>query len=276
MQKFLSECGIASRRKAEELIVAGKVKVNGKVAELGQEIDPAKDRITVKGKKIKIMIFILYVLISSIVLSACQVAVGRKEIEDLGQQAIKYSANVSDFAQVSKMVDDIIGEFGRIDVLVNNAGVTRDTLILRMKEEDWNKVIDVNLKGVFNCSKACAKYMIKQKKGKIINISSIVGIYGNIGQVNYAASKAGIIGLTKSLAKELGSRGITVNAVAPGFIETDMTASLLEKNSDIISMIALKRLGSPHDVANLVVFLASKKADYITGQIIAIDGGMTL
>jgi len=199
-----------------------------------------------------------------------------KEIEDLGQQAIKYSANVSDFAQVSKMVDDIIGEFGRIDVLVNNAGVTRDTLILRMKEEDWNKVIDVNLKGVFNCSKACAKYMIKQKKGKIINISSIVGIYGNIGQVNYAASKAGIIGLTKSLAKELGSRGITVNAVAPGFIETDMTASLLEKNSDIISMIALKRLGSPHDVANLVVFLASKKADYITGQIIAIDGGMTL
>jgi len=198
------------------------------------------------------------------------------EIKDMGQKAIMYKADVSSFDQVSKMVDDVISEFGKIDVLVNNAGITKDALILRMKEEDWDKVIDINLKGVFNTSKAYAKYMIKQKQGKIINISSIVGIYGNVGQVNYAASKAGIIGFTKSLAKELASRGITVNAVAPGFIKTDMTASLLEKNSDIASKIPMKRLGSPDDVANLIVFLASEKADYITGQVIAIDGGMTL
>jgi len=199
-----------------------------------------------------------------------------KEIKGMGQNAIMYKADVSNFDQVCRMVDDIIEEYGRIDVLVNNAGITKDALILRMSEQDWDKVIDINLKGVFNTSKACAKYMIKQRSGKIINISSVVGINGNAGQVNYAASKAGIIGFTKSLAKELGSRGITVNAVAPGFIKTDMTASLLEKESEIVSKIPLKRLGSPYDVANLVVFLASKKSDYITGQIIAIDGGMTL
>lgn len=199
-----------------------------------------------------------------------------REIENIGQKAMMYKADVSSSDQVSKMVDDVISEFGRIDILVNNAGVTRDSLILRMKEQDWDRVIDINLKGIFNTSKACAKYMIKQKQGKIINISSIVGIYGNAGQVNYAASKAGIIGFTKSLAKELGSRGITVNAVAPGFIETDMTTLLLEKNSDIASKIPMKRLGRPQDVANLVTFLASEKADYITGQLIAIDGGMTL
>ncbi|NLZ54575.1 MAG: 3-oxoacyl-[acyl-carrier-protein] reductase [Thermoanaerobacteraceae bacterium] len=199
-----------------------------------------------------------------------------REIENIGQKAMMYKADVSSSDQVSKMVDDVISEFGRIDILVNNAGVTRDSLILRMKEQDWDRVIDINLKGIFNTSKACAKYMIKQKQGKIINISSIVGIYGNAGQVNYAASKAGIIGFTKSLAKELGSRGITVNAVAPGFIETDMTTLLLEKNSDIASKIPMKRLGRPQDVADLVTFLASEKADYITGQLIAIDGGMTL
>lgn len=198
------------------------------------------------------------------------------EIEDMGQKAMMYKADVSSFDQVCKMIDDVINEFGKIDVLVNNAGVTKDALILRMKEKDWDRVIDINLKGIFNTSKACAKYMIKRKQGKIINISSIVGIYGNAGQVNYAASKAGILGFTKSLAKELGSRGITVNAVAPGFIKTDMTTSLLEKDTDITSKIPLKRLGSPQDVANLVAFLASEKADYITGQIIAIDGGMTL
>jgi 3-oxoacyl-[acyl-carrier protein] reductase len=198
------------------------------------------------------------------------------EIEDMGQKAMMYKADVSSFDQVCKMIDDVINEFGKIDVLVNNAGVTKDALILRMKEKDWDRVIDINLKGIFNTSKACAKYMIKQKQGKIINISSIVGIYGNAGQVNYAASKAGILGFTKSLAKELGSRGITVNAVAPGFIKTDMTTLLLEKGMDIASKIPLKRLGSPQDVANLVAFLASEKADYITGQIIAIDGGMTL
>jgi len=199
-----------------------------------------------------------------------------REIKKLGQRAIMYKADVSSFDQVSKMIDDIVKEFGRIDILVNNAGVTKDALILRMSEQDWDKVIDVNLKGVFNASRACVKYMVKQRKGKIINISSIVGIYGNAGQVNYAASKAGIIGFTKSLAKELGSRGITVNAVAPGFIKTDMTASFLEKEDQIVSRIPLKRLGNPDEVANLVVFLASGKADYITGQIIAIDGGMTL
>jgi len=199
-----------------------------------------------------------------------------REIKKLGQRAIMYKADVSSFDQVSKMIDDIVKEFGRIDILVNNAGVTKDALILRMSEQDWDKVIDVNLKGVFNASRACVKYMVKQRKGKIINISSIVGIYGNAGQVNYAASKAGIIGFTKSLAKELGSRGITVNAVAPGFIKTDMTASFLEKEDQIVSRIPLKRLGNPDEVANLVVFLASGKADYITGQIIAIDGCMTL
>ncbi|HHY41666.1 MAG TPA: 3-oxoacyl-[acyl-carrier-protein] reductase [Thermoanaerobacterales bacterium] len=198
------------------------------------------------------------------------------EIETMGQKAVMYKADVSDFDKVCKMVDDIVDKFGRIDVLVNNAGITRDALILRMKEEDWDKVIDINLKGIFNTSKACVKYMIKQKQGKIINISSVVGIYGNAGQVNYAASKAGIIGFTKSLAKELGSRGITVNAVAPGFIETDMTSSLLEKQEDMISKIPLKRFGSPQDVANLVAFLASEKADYITGQLIVVDGGMSL
>lgn len=198
------------------------------------------------------------------------------EIERLGKKAIKYKADVSCLEQVSTMVDDAYSEFGKIDVLVNNAGINKDGLLLRMTENHWDKVIDTNLKGIFNSSKACVKYMVKQKKGKIVNISSIVGIYGNAGQANYAAAKAGIIGFTKSLAKELGSRGITVNAVAPGFIETDMTLSLLKKNTGIEHKIPLKRVGVPEDVANAVVFLSSEKVDYITGQILAIDGGLTL
>ncbi|MGI5857892.1 MAG: 3-oxoacyl-[acyl-carrier-protein] reductase [Tepidanaerobacteraceae bacterium] len=198
------------------------------------------------------------------------------EVKRLGTKARMYKADVSSFVQVSKMIEDVYNEFGRIDVLINNAGVAKDTLILRMTEEDWNKVIDINLKGIFNTSKACVKYMVKQKEGKIINLSSIVGIYGNAGQVNYAAAKAGIIGFTKSLAKELGSRGITVNAVAPGFIKTDMTLSLLNKDTKISDKIPLKRIGTPEDVANVVAFLASKKADYVTGQVLSIDGGLTL
>ena len=203
-------------------------------------------------------------------------AVAVSEVKRLGTKARMYKADVSSFVQVSKMIEDVYNEFGRIDVLINNAGVAKDTLILRMTEEDWNKVIDINLKGIFNTSKACVKYMVKQKEGKIINLSSIVGIYGNAGQVNYAAAKAGIIGFTKSLAKELGSRGITVNAVAPGFIKTDMTLSLLNKDTKISDKIPLKRIGTPEDVANVVAFLASKKADYVTGQVLSIDGGLTL
>jgi 3-oxoacyl-[acyl-carrier protein] reductase len=198
------------------------------------------------------------------------------EIKRLGRKARMYKTDVSNFDQVSKMVKDVYNEFKRIDILVNNAGVAKDTLLLRMTEEDWNKVIDINLKGMFNTSKACVKYMVKQKEGKIINISSIVGIYGNAGQANYAAAKAGIIGFTKSLAKELGSRGITVNAVAPGFIKTDMTLSLLNKDSEIRAQIPLKRVGTSEDVAYTVAFLASQKADYITGHVIAVDGGLTL
>ena len=167
--------------------------------------------------------------------------------------------------------------FGKIDILVNNAGITKDTLIMRMKEEDFDNVIDVNLKGTFNCAKHASAIMLKQRFGKIINMTSVVGIAGNAGQVNYAASKAGVIGLTKSLAKELGSRGITVNAVAPGFINTDMTASLSEKVEEEASKnIPLKRLGDPEDVANLVRFLASDAANYITGQNINVDGGMVM
>lgn len=200
-----------------------------------------------------------------------------EEIRKLGTKVETFKTDVSDFQQVEKMVKDIYDKFGRIDILVNNAGITKDALLLRMTEKEWDKVIDVNLKGVFNASKACVRYMLKQKQGgRIINISSIVGIYGNAGQTNYAAAKAGIIGFTKSLAKELGSRDITVNAIAPGFIRTDMTLSLLQKDSDISKNIPLKRLGNPEDVAKAAAFLASEDASYITGQVIAVDGGLTL
>ncbi|HHW02906.1 MAG TPA: 3-oxoacyl-[acyl-carrier-protein] reductase [Thermoanaerobacterales bacterium] len=198
------------------------------------------------------------------------------EIEKLGQKAYAHKADISDFRQAAEMIDEIHSKFGHIDILVNNAGITKDALLLRMSENDWNNVITTNLTGVYNTTKAAAKYMVKQKQGRIINISSIVGIYGNIGQANYAAAKAGIIGFTKALAKELGSRGITVNAIAPGFIKTDMTSAIIDKSVGIEEKIPLKRLGTPEDVAHLAVFLASKKAEYITGQIIAIDGGLTL
>lgn len=198
-------------------------------------------------------------------------------LEEKGVKVLTIKCDISNFEDSKNLMDKCKEVFGKIDILVNNAGITKDTLIMRMKEEDFDNVIDVNLKGTFNCAKHASAIMLKQRFGKIINMTSVVGIAGNAGQVNYAASKAGVIGLTKSLAKELGSRGITVNAVAPGFINTDMTASLSEKVKEEASKnIPLKRLGDPEDVANLVGFLASDAANYITGQVINVDGGMVM
>ena len=199
------------------------------------------------------------------------------EIKALGVEVLRVKGDISNISDVENLVNTAKEKFGKIDIMVNNAGITKDTLILRMKEEDFNSVIDVNLKGVFNCLKTITPVMVRQKSGKIINLSSVVGIAGNAGQVNYAASKAGVIGMTKSLAKEIGARGITVNAVAPGFIETDMTEGLGEKfKEETKKAIPLKRLGKPEDVANVVAFLASEDADYITGQVIQVDGGMVM
>ena len=198
-------------------------------------------------------------------------------LEEKGVKVLAVKCDISNFEDSKNLMDKCKEVFGKIDILVNNAGITKDTLIMRMKEEDFDNVIDVNLKGTFNCAKHASAIMLKQRFGKIINMTSVVGIAGNAGQVNYAASKAGVIGLTKSLAKELGSRGRTVNAVAPGFINTDMTASLSEKVKEEASKnIPLKRLGDPEDVANLVGFLASDAANYITGQVINVDGGMVM
>ena len=194
-----------------------------------------------------------------------------------GVRAIAVAANVADAAEAEALVAAAHEAFGRVDVLVNNAGITRDGLIARMKEEDFDAVIDVNLKGTFNCCKAAAQRMMKQRFGRIVNLSSVVGVAGNAGQANYAASKAGVIGLTKSLARELAARNVTANAVAPGFIATDMTDALSEKQREaILGRIAAKRLGAPEDVAALVRFLASEEAGYITGQVVCIDGGMSL
>lgn len=201
----------------------------------------------------------------------------KEELLSYGVDVFLYKCDISDFNAVEEMIKASKEKFGKVDIMINNAGITKDTLLLRMKEEDFDKVIEVNLKGVFNCLKAITPVMIRQKCGKIVNLSSVVGLVGNAGQVNYAASKAGVIGMTKSLAKEVGSRGITVNAVAPGFINTDMTASLSEKVKEEASKnIPLKRLGDPEDVANLVGFLASDAANYITGQVINVDGGMVM
>ncbi|ACQ52193.1 3-oxoacyl-[acyl-carrier-protein] reductase [Clostridium botulinum] len=200
-----------------------------------------------------------------------------EEIKEFGIETLVIQGDVSSFEDSKKIVDEAKNKFGTIDILINNAGITKDSLILRMTEEDFDKVISVNLKGVYNCSKHIAPIMLKQRSGKIINISSVVGVAGNAGQCNYAAAKAGVIGITKSLAKELGSRGITVNAVAPGYIKTDMTDALPEKvKKSIEDLLPLKRLGAPEDVAETVGFLASDKAAYITGQVIHVDGGMII
>ena len=198
-------------------------------------------------------------------------------IEAAGGTAILCQADIADSSAVEAMVANVVKEFGTIDILVNNAGITRDTLLMRMKDEDFAKVLNTNLKGVFYCTKAVSKLMMKKRSGRIVNMASVVGLVGNAGQTNYAAAKAGVIGFSKSAAKELASRGITVNVVAPGFIGTDMTAGLPESVKEkMLTDIPLGRMGEAEDVANAVLFLASEQASYITGQVVNVDGGMVM
>jgi len=198
-----------------------------------------------------------------------------KEIESLGRKSIALKVNVSNFTESEKMVEDAVASLGGLHILVNNAGITRDKLLLRMTEDEWDAVINVNLKSAFNCTKAAVKVMSKNRYGRIVNIASIVGLMGNAGQANYSASKAGMIGLTKTVAREFASRNITSNAVAPGFIDTAMTQAMNEAaRAALISQIPLSRLGTPDDVADGVVFLASDAASYITGHVLSINGGM--
>ncbi|MDD6138981.1 MAG: 3-oxoacyl-[acyl-carrier-protein] reductase [Lachnospiraceae bacterium] len=199
------------------------------------------------------------------------------EIKAAGGDAVSYKCNVSDFEECQQMITAIIKEYKHIDILVNNAGITRDGLIMKMSEDDYDAVLDTNLKGTFNTIRHMSRYFLKQKSGRIINISSVSGILGNAGQANYSASKAGVIGLTKAVARELASRGITVNAVAPGFVDTDMTDALSDSaKENLISQIPLGRTGKPQDIANAVLFLASDAAGYITGQVLSVDGGMAI
>ncbi|MBR0061912.1 MAG: 3-oxoacyl-[Selenomonadaceae bacterium] len=198
-------------------------------------------------------------------------------IEASGGTAMLVQGDVSNFAVVTELIKKVVDDWGRLDILINNAGITRDNLLLKMSEDDFDKVIATNLKGVFNCTKAVTKLMMKQRGGRIVNMSSVVGLKGNISQANYAAAKAGIIGFTKSAARELASRGVTVNAVAPGFINTDMTAALSEKVKEVMMQeIPAGRMGTPEDVANAVAFLVSDEAAYITGQVLSVDGGMAM
>ncbi|MDO8885354.1 3-oxoacyl-[acyl-carrier-protein] reductase [Candidatus Oleimmundimicrobium sp.] len=199
------------------------------------------------------------------------------KIKNLGRKAIFIQADVSVFDEASSLIEQAIQKMGKVDILINNAGITRDNLIIRMKEDEWDSVLNVNLKGTFNCIKAVSRHMIKRREGVIINLSSVVGLIGNAGQANYSASKAGVIALTKTVAKEFASRGIRANAVAPGFIQTKMTERLSDEvKNKVLENIPLAKFGSPRDVANVVAFLASDDARYITGQVISVDGGMIM
>ncbi len=201
----------------------------------------------------------------------------KKKIENNNQKALIVKGDVSDSSEAKNLINKAVEKFDKIDILVNNAGITRDNLLLRMKENEWDQVMEVNLKGVFNCTKAVIRNMMKQKSGKIINLASVVGITGNAGQANYSASKAGVIGFTKSIARELSSRNINVNAVAPGFIKSKMTDELSESvKKEMLDSIPLNKFGEQEDVAATIVFLSSEKSDYITGQVINIDGGMVM
>jgi len=198
-----------------------------------------------------------------------------QEVQTLGRKALAVKVDVAKLDDVEKMVEAILAQFGRVDILVNNAGIARDKLILRMTEEDWDAVLNINLKGTFNCTKAVVRHMSKQKSGKIVNIASVVGEMGNAGQGNYAASKAGVIGFTKTIAREFAQRGINVNAIAPGYIETPMTDALPEKvKEELKRMIPMDRLGKPEDVAETVLFLVSDSSNYITGQVLNVNGGI--
>jgi 3-oxoacyl-[acyl-carrier protein] reductase len=200
-----------------------------------------------------------------------------QEIEAFGRKSFAAPADVSDSTAVESFINTVVEEFGRIDILVNNAGITRDSLLIRMKDADWESVLKINLTGTFNCTRAVSKIMMKQRSGRIVNMASVIGLMGNAGQANYAASKAGVIALTKSAAKELASRGILVNAIAPGFIMTRMTDVLPEQvKNEMLNRIPLSRFGKPEDVANTVLFLVSDAANYITGQVIQVDGGMVM
>ena len=217
---------------------------------------------------------------ANIVISDLNVEAGKEtveEINDMGREAIWVEADVSKSDQANLLIETTQEKFGRLDILVNNAGITRDNLLMRMSEDEWDSVIAVNLKGTYNCIRAATKIFMKQRTGRIVNIASVVGQMGNAGQANYASSKAGVIGLTKSVAKEFAARNILVNAVAPGFIETAMTEKLPEKAREmLLQLIPLAKLGQPEDVAKVVLFLSSSRSSYITGQVINVDGGMVM